>query len=271
MEFLKVRHCFYHYHYHHLYHQLIFLSEMKKLRIEDELSSLIDIGSCNLYVIHGAFKTSSESSGWNLRKILKGAFALLHDTPARRDDYFNLTGSSEYPLQFCGTRWVEGKMLAEKLIKLWPNTIKVFDFWNGLCKSKRRCSKSYENTRTGIEEPPTVAKLHFFSFVAGLLQPFLKVFQGDGPMVPFLCNNIRSIYISLLELIDKTKVLENIESYDLLQVVNNDDNLLQTKRIHVGFAAENDIKRLLQTKQVIIISLCEMWYLLFRVLVLTFF
>ena len=73
-------------------------------------------------------------------------------------------------------------------------------------------------------------------------------------MIPFLCNNI-SVYVSLLELIVKVKVLENVESYDLLQVVNNNDNLLQTKRIHVGFAAESEIKRLLQTKQVIILYL----------------
>ena len=97
---------------------LKFLSEMKKLRIEDELASLIDIGSSDLHVIHGVFKTGSESSGWNLHKILKGASTLLHDTPACRDDYFNLTGSSEYPLQFCGTSWVEDKMVAEKLTKL---------------------------------------------------------------------------------------------------------------------------------------------------------
>ena len=52
-----------------------------------------------------------------------------------------------------------------------------------------------------------MAKLHFFFFVDGLLPPFLKVFQGDGPMIPFLCKNIKSIYISLIELIVKAKVL----------------------------------------------------------------
>ena len=181
---------------------LKFFSEIKKLRIEDEPTSLIDTGCYNLHV------------------------------------------------HFCGTSWVEDKMVTEKLIKLWPNMIKVFDFWNILCKPKQPCSKSYENTKKGIEDPLTMAKLHFLSFVARLLQPFLKVFQGDGLMIPFLCNNIRSIYISLLELIVKAKALENVESYDLLQVVNSDDNLLQTKRIHVGFAAKSEIKRLLQTKQV---------------------
>ena len=34
---------------------LKFLSEIKKLRIKDELASLIDIGYCNLHIIHGAF------------------------------------------------------------------------------------------------------------------------------------------------------------------------------------------------------------------------
>ena len=46
-----------------------FLSEIKKLRIKDELASLMDIGSCNLHVIHGTFKTGSERSNWNLHKI----------------------------------------------------------------------------------------------------------------------------------------------------------------------------------------------------------
>ena len=69
-------------------------------------------------------------------------------------------------------------------------------------------------------------------------------------MIPFLCNN-RSICISLLEVIVKAKVLDNVEWYDLFQVVNSDDNLLQTKRIHIGFAAESEIKRLLQTKNLI--------------------
>ena len=46
----------------------------------------------------------------------KGAFKLLHDSLARREDYFNLIGSDEYPLQFYGTRWVEDKKVAERLV-----------------------------------------------------------------------------------------------------------------------------------------------------------
>ena len=63
-----------------------------------------------------AFKTGSGKSSWDIHKILKGAFKLLHDSPARREDYFNLTGSEKYPLQFCGARWVEDKKVAERLL-----------------------------------------------------------------------------------------------------------------------------------------------------------
>ena len=81
------------------------LSEVQNERQRNKFSSLIDIGSCNLHL-----------SSWDLHKILKGSFKLLHDSPARREDYVNLTGSDEYPLQFCGTRWVEDKKVAEKLV-----------------------------------------------------------------------------------------------------------------------------------------------------------
>ena len=151
----------------------------------------------------------------------------------------------EYP-----TRWVEDKVVAEKLIKLWPNMVKLFEFWSSLCKSRQPSSKSYENTKKGIEDPLIIPKLHFFAFLAGLLQPFLKVFQGDGPMVPFLSNIIKVIFVTLLELIVKADVLEKAEPYELVRILDDEDNLLPTKRINLGFATENKLKSLLQTKKV---------------------
>ena len=92
------------------------LSEVQNEHQKNKLSSLIDIGSCNLHLIHWAFKTGSDKSSRDLHKILKRAFTPLHDSPARQEDCFNLTGSDEYSLQFCGTRWVEDKKVAERLV-----------------------------------------------------------------------------------------------------------------------------------------------------------
>ena len=81
-----------------------FFNSFTKKREEDELPALINIGSCGLHVIHGAFKTGVEATNWNVKKTLRGAFNILGDSPARREDYESVTGCSEYPLKFSATR-----------------------------------------------------------------------------------------------------------------------------------------------------------------------
>ena len=57
-----------------------------------------------LHVIHGAFKTGAESTDWKMKKILKVVFQILHDNPARREEYKSITGCDVHPLNFCATR-----------------------------------------------------------------------------------------------------------------------------------------------------------------------
>ena len=86
--------------------------------------------------------------------------------------------------------------------------IKPFDFWNTLAKSKRPDSKSFHNMKKGIDDPLIVAKLCFFSFLAGLLQPCLTAFQGDWTMLPYLCSSVKELVVSLIGLTVRPKVIE---------------------------------------------------------------
>ena len=49
--------------------------------------SLIDVETCSLHSVHGAVKSGIESTSWGTKDILKGRFTLLHDLPARREDF----------------------------------------------------------------------------------------------------------------------------------------------------------------------------------------
>ena len=71
---------------------LKFLDAIAKNRDANEQHKLIFIGTCGLHVIHGAFKTGAESADWKMKKILKAAFQILHDSPAKREDYKSITG-----------------------------------------------------------------------------------------------------------------------------------------------------------------------------------
>ena len=71
---------------------------------EDDLRSLIIIISCNLQVVNGGFEIGAKSTNWKLKKILKACFTIFYNTPARRDNYIGVTGSTTFSLFFFSTR-----------------------------------------------------------------------------------------------------------------------------------------------------------------------
>ena len=85
---------------------LKFLKEFSKLRTGDSVHSLADIGTCSLHSVHGNMKTGEIASKWGLKKIMKSAYIILHDSPARREDYASVSLSKLYPLSLCATRYV---------------------------------------------------------------------------------------------------------------------------------------------------------------------
>ena len=102
--------------------------KMLDLIVEDRNSNetylnFLDVGSCSLHVVHGAFRTGMKQTGWGIDLLLKSLYIYshLHETPARREDYTKMTGSEVFPLQFCGHRWLEDKRVAERAVEMWPS------------------------------------------------------------------------------------------------------------------------------------------------------
>ena len=103
--------------------------------------------------------------------------------------------------------------------------------WESKPKSKRPSSKSYENLKAAVNDPLTTAKLQFFSFVAGILQPFLKSYQTDQPMIPFMYNDIFALLQKILQSVVKPDLLVNCRSFsDLLKLyIDSKDTFMKLK------------------------------------------
>ena len=69
------------------------LKEFSKLRADDSVHSLADIGTCSLHSVHGSTKTEEFASKWGLKKIMKSAYTILLDSPACGEDYASVSGS----------------------------------------------------------------------------------------------------------------------------------------------------------------------------------
>ena len=148
-------------------------------------------------------------------------------------------------------RWVENKV-ADRLIVVWDNMKKIISFWEKLQKSKRPSSKSYLTVKKSVEDPLVTAKLQFFSFVSSIVEPYLRKYQTDKPMMPFVCFDLKYLVIKLLDIIVKPTVINNCKSGKQLTEIDlsNEENLISVGKISMGFAVEDIIKKLKQQDKV---------------------
>lgn len=213
---------------------LLFLKHLTKLREEEELPPLLDIGTCGLHVVHGSLKTGAKSSEWDLQRLLKAMWQLLHGSPARRAVYENVTESMEYPSKFCGHRWCENEGCAEKAEVILKNYQK---FITRICSLKM---KDQPDLKTMIHDPLMPAKLKFFEMISGKLNGFLRAFQTDNPMIPFMADILGDIVRDFFSRIVLKGVMDKANTiYKLIQLdLGNKDIRKRPEDVDIGFAAK---------------------------------
>ena len=69
-------------------------------------------------------------------------------------------------------------------------------------------------------------------------------------MLPYLCSSIKELIIFLLGLIVRLKVIEKAQISALVKLAENEKNLVETKNVHLGFAAESELQNLLKCGKV---------------------
>lgn len=86
--------------------------------------TLLNIGSCGLHVVNGAFKDGVKATGWDLDRFFSSLFWLFKDTPARREYFTSVTDTSTFPLKFCNHRWLENTTVCERALLILPQVVK---------------------------------------------------------------------------------------------------------------------------------------------------
>ena len=103
-------------------------------------------------------------------------------------------------------------------VKTSLNFVKVIEYWESLCNSKRPKNSSYETLVLHYKDPSVIAKFHFFSYVAGFFKSYLVSFQTDSPMVPFMSDEIEKLFRKLCRLVLKPEVVDEVATpYKLIK------------------------------------------------------
>ena len=219
---------------------------------DPDLPELINVGSCGLHIIHGAFKRGAVATGWHIDNLLRSLWYLFSDAPAKKEDFIKISESKKFPLQFCATRWLEDIAVAERAILIWPDVQKFITQICAGSKSKIPKSHSFTTLQGMTRDLLVPAKLQFFCTIAKVLQPYLEVFQRERPMLPFMAEYLFDILHNILDKFIKKSVLAEVTSMAKLANIDvmKKENLLNAKDVDVGFAAKKLVTDLQRKKKV---------------------
>ena len=219
---------------------LKFLELMAESRETEELSPLIDIGTCRLHTVHNSLKVGIKSSRWIVGKVMKAMWKLLNKSPALREKFVALAETNLFPLPFCGYRWYGNEDRAERAELLWDGYAKFLKYLITLPKSRQPQGKSFTILKDPFNDPLMKAKLKFLEIVSNKLNKFLRVYQIDQPVVPFLCNSLKEILTSLLQMFILNDTIEKTDTtLKLMKIDTSDVNLHKPyDLIQIGTAAK---------------------------------
>ena len=204
-----------------------------------------------MWFAYYAFKAAVAETGWNMSHKLSALHTLFDDVPARREEYESITKQNQYPLNFCAHHLVENVQVCKRAMEILPHISKFID----AVKRKQiedPATKSYETVVQLSSDPFAKAKLGFIVSVAKPVERFLKSFQSDKPMVPFLSKQLEELTRDIFNRFVKPEVMEGATT--VLKLISVDieqkDNQKSVHRINIGFFAEDEVEKLVSSKKV---------------------
>ena len=72
--------------------------------VSDNFSKTLNIGSCVQHAVHGSPKNGFQELTWNMDKLLKSIFWILHDSAARHDVYLQERDTYKFLLTLVSLR-----------------------------------------------------------------------------------------------------------------------------------------------------------------------
>jgi len=180
----------------------------EELKSADDSSPIIlDIGTCGIHTLHNSFKISIKSSSWNLVEFLRAIYNVFKHVPACRAEFIKITGSRKFSLKFCAVRWLNNICVAERADEMLSDLIKYVTTLKDM--KKEPISFSYKVMSNCLKDKMIKPKLAFFKTIAAEIEPFLRRYQIDEPMGPYLFTDLSIILKSIMSRFITSEVLDN--------------------------------------------------------------
>ncbi|CAF2032970.1 unnamed protein product [Rotaria magnacalcarata] len=158
---------------------------MKKVNAE-----LLNVGTCNLHVIHNGFKAGTTETNWHVENFCMNIWSWFQKSPARQEDFENITDELNDAI--------------EKTILYFSKQCHMFrEYFLVYLPSKQQkqiqSNSHYDNIKEVLMSNISKIRLNSILFLCqSIFDRFLTWFQKERPLVHLLYNALCDLYRTVL-------------------------------------------------------------------------
>ena len=199
---------------------------------------MVDIGTCNIHILHNAFRRGMKELGDNASNLI----FLIHDFfdgwPSRWEDFEKIQNDLKLPkhrfIKHVSSRWLSLESAGLRLLEQWPAVTKYFMVFVPKYKSDLMISSKYKNIVSLLKVNTMKVEINFACSSAHIFSQFTGHFQKEEPLIHLLYDHLKTLTSRLMTRICHSEVIFSLDS------LNDEKSFLPLKEVNCGL----DVKEL---------------------------
>lgn len=173
--------------------------EIKMIRGRDNINGLLDLGSCNLHIVHNTFLKGLKQYGLDVSDVITQIFNWFDGWPVRKDDFESMCKKKNIDfksfIKHVSSRWLTILPAAERLLYLLP-AVKHYFLWFLPNEKKIVQSLHYKNICKYLNQKDSEdieIQLMMVVESSTSFTKFLTIFQKTEPMIHLLYDHMKNL------------------------------------------------------------------------------
>ncbi|CAI6357860.1 unnamed protein product [Macrosiphum euphorbiae] len=222
---------------------------------------LIDIGFCNIHLLHNAFLKGLKVFGENVSDLIVLMHNFFDGWPSRLEDFERIQTEMNMPnlrfIKHCSSRWLTIEPAANRLLLLWDAVNHYFLKYVPLKVHSLSKSPSFIRIASLLKKDALMlkAEIEFVLMSSKIFTRFTGSFQKTEPLIHIMYDEIKTLLLTLLSRICKPL---SLTSQTPLKIdILNEDNLLPLSEIDLGSAFKTTTSSMKDVDRLSLIKQCQ--------------
>lgn len=212
--------------------------------------NLLNIGTCNLHIIHNAFLRGLEEHGEDVSDLVIKVYYYFKNQPLRWQEFEKIQQEKTIPahhfIKHVSSRWLTLQAAAERIIEQFPALLEYF--LKHIPKNKPDAAKKknhYLEIIKLLKNPSMKCELLFVISSANLFSRFTAFFQRAEPLVHLIYNKLCTLLYTLMgRFLKPSCIPKSLGKIDGVTLIRSTENWLSLEELVVSETINCELKKL---------------------------